>query len=51
MFHALAADGRQGVDRALEEYAVELVESMRLAGCARLEDARGIVAPGFETRP
>jgi 4-hydroxymandelate oxidase len=48
LFHALAADGRQGVDRALDEYALELVESMRLAGCARLEDARGIVAAGFE---
>ena len=48
LFHALAADGRQGVDRALEEYAVELVESMRLAGCAHPEDARGIVAPGWK---
>jgi len=51
LFHALAADGRHGVDRALEEYAVELVESMRLAGCARLEDARGVVARGFESGP
>jgi 4-hydroxymandelate oxidase len=49
LFHALAADGREGVDRALDEYAEELSESMRLAGCARLEDTRGIVAPGPET--
>jgi 4-hydroxymandelate oxidase len=49
MFHALAADGEEGVGRALEEYAHELVESLRLAGCAHPLDARGIVAPGFET--
>jgi 4-hydroxymandelate oxidase len=49
LFHALAADGRAGVDRALEEYAVELVECMRLAGCAHRQEAPGLVAPGFET--
>ncbi|MGH3334218.1 MAG: alpha-hydroxy acid oxidase [Nocardioides sp.] len=49
LFHALAADGRQGVDRALDEYTDELVEAMRLAGCAHLEDTRGSVVPGFET--
>jgi 4-hydroxymandelate oxidase len=48
LFHALAADGREGVDRALEEYALELTESLRLAGCAHPEEARGLVPPGFE---
>ncbi|HEX5860635.1 MAG TPA: alpha-hydroxy acid oxidase [Nocardioides sp.] len=46
MFHALAADGGAGVERALDELIEELVESMRLAGCAELADAPGIVAPG-----
>lgn len=49
LFHALAADGRAGVDRALDEYKLELVESLRLAGCARLGDASGIVVRGSET--
>jgi 4-hydroxymandelate oxidase len=44
-FHALAADGRPGVDRALDELAAELIESLRLAGCADLRESRGIVAP------
>jgi 4-hydroxymandelate oxidase len=44
-FHALAADGRPGVDRALDELTAELTESMRLAGCAALRDVGGIVAP------
>ena len=52
LFHALAADGGAGVDRALEEYVHELVEALRLAGCARPQDARGIVAqaenPGLD---
>jgi 4-hydroxymandelate oxidase len=43
-FHSLAADGRRGVDRALDELSAELIESMRLAGCAGLRDVRGIVA-------
>jgi 4-hydroxymandelate oxidase len=45
LFHALAADGRNGVDRALDELTGELTESLRLAGCAGLADTRGIVAP------
>jgi 4-hydroxymandelate oxidase len=49
LFHALAADGREGVDRAFEEYAVELTESMRLAGCAHPREARGLVPPGLES--
>jgi len=48
LFHALAADGGAGVHRALEEYSRELVEALRLAGCARPQDARGIVAPAGE---
>lgn len=51
LFHALAANGGAGVDRALREYADELVESLRLAGCASPEEARGIVAPGPEGGP
>jgi 4-hydroxymandelate oxidase len=51
LFHALAADGSEGVDRALDEYARELTESMRLAGCASPAETRGIVAPGGETGP
>jgi 4-hydroxymandelate oxidase len=46
LFHALAAGGGEGVDRALEELTSELVEAMRLSGCARLQDALGLVAPG-----
>ena len=49
LFYALAADGGRGVGRALDEYTDELVEAMRLAGCAHAEDTRGIVVPGFET--
>lgn len=44
LFHALAADGGGGVDRALEEFSEELVESMRLAGCTRPEEARELLA-------
>jgi 4-hydroxymandelate oxidase len=46
LFHALAADGGRGVDRAVRDYAQELVESMRLAGCSALGDAPGLVVPG-----
>jgi 4-hydroxymandelate oxidase len=46
LFHALAADGGEGVDRALGELVEELVESLRLAGCGGPGDSRGIVAPG-----
>jgi isopentenyl diphosphate isomerase/L-lactate dehydrogenase-like FMN-dependent dehydrogenase len=42
MFHALAAGGSDGAQRALEELGVELVESMRLAGCPSLTDTRTI---------
>jgi 4-hydroxymandelate oxidase len=46
MFHALAAGGAEGVERALDELARELVESMQLAGCAGPGDASGLVVPG-----
>jgi 4-hydroxymandelate oxidase len=49
LFYALAADGREGVDRAFEEYASELTEAMRLAGCTHPREARGVVARGYET--
>ena len=42
MFHALAAGGADGAQRALEELGLELVESMRLAGCPTLQDTREI---------
>ena len=42
MFHALAAGGADGAQRALEELGVELVESMRLAGCPTLQDTGAI---------
>ncbi|HET7194004.1 MAG TPA: alpha-hydroxy acid oxidase [Nocardioides sp.] len=45
MFHALAAGGGEGVDRALDELARELVESMQLAGCTGPGDASGLVVP------
>jgi 4-hydroxymandelate oxidase len=48
LFHALAAEGGAGVDRALGEYARELTESMQLAGCTHPADARGVVVPGSE---
>ena len=50
MFHALAAGGAEGAARALAELAVELVESMRLAGCSTLAETRGIAHPhrGFD---
>lgn len=46
MFHALAAGGGDGVDRALDELSRELVESMQLAGCTGPGDASGLVVPG-----
>lgn len=46
LFHALAAGGGEGVDRALDELARELVESMQLAGCTGPGDASGLVVPG-----
>ena len=42
IFHALAAGGADGAQRALEELGAELVESMRLAGCPTLADTREI---------
>lgn len=45
MFHALAAGGADGAARALAELGAELVESMRLAGCASLGTTRGIACP------
>ena len=43
LFHALAAGGEDGVRRALDELQTELVESLRLAGCPRLDDAADVV--------
>ena len=45
LFHALAADGADGVSRALAELGAELVESMRLSGCADLAATAGIASP------
>ncbi len=45
MFHALAADGADGVSRALAEIDAELVESMRLSGCGDLAATAGIASP------
>lgn len=39
----LAAGGEVGAGRVLEILGDELVRAMRLAGCARLDDARGVV--------
>jgi 4-hydroxymandelate oxidase len=44
IFHALAAGGADGAQRALEELGAELVESMRLAGCPTLDATREIAA-------
>jgi 4-hydroxymandelate oxidase len=51
LFHALAAGGADGVSRALAEIGAELVESMRLSGCADLAATAGIASPhrGFGT--
>jgi 4-hydroxymandelate oxidase len=50
LFHALAAAGADGVTRALAELAAELVESLRLSGCATMAETTGIASPhrGFE---
>lgn len=41
--HALADSGEEGVRRLLAELRSELVETLRLAGCATPEEARGRV--------
>lgn len=46
LFLALAADGPDGVRRALDLLREELEESMRLAGCAEVTDLRGVVDTG-----
>lgn len=43
LFYALAADGEEGVVRALRELEEELHEALRLAGCANLADTPGLV--------
>ncbi len=43
LFHALAAGGEEGVHRALGELRAELVEALRLTGCSRPREARGVV--------
>jgi 4-hydroxymandelate oxidase len=52
MFHALAAGGAAGVERAIGEIGTELVESLRLAGCPTPALARGIACPdrGFSAQ-
>jgi 4-hydroxymandelate oxidase len=40
--YALAAGGEDGVRAMLEAMADELEEALRLAGCADLDDARGL---------
>ncbi|HSK33190.1 MAG TPA: alpha-hydroxy acid oxidase [Propionicimonas sp.] len=45
LFHALAAGGADGAVRALRELGAELVESMRLSGCATLAQTQGIACP------
>ena len=42
-FHALAAGGPDEVSHGLRLHAAELVEALRLAGCPRPRDARGLV--------
>lgn len=44
--HALADSGEHGVRRLLAELRTELVETLRLAGCAAPEEARGRVVAG-----
>ena len=46
VFLALAADGPEGVRRLLRLLRDELEEAMRLAGCADLDDVRGLVDDG-----
>ena len=38
-------EGEPGVTRLLSELATQLVEALRLAGCQRVADTRGIVGP------
>jgi isopentenyl diphosphate isomerase/L-lactate dehydrogenase-like FMN-dependent dehydrogenase len=45
MLHALAAGGEEGATRAVGDLGTELVESMRLAGCADRAATRGIACP------
>ena len=51
LFMALAADGPDGVRRALGLLREELEESMRLAGCADVAALRGIVDEGGQPPP
>ena len=51
MFHALAAGGEDGARKALDELGVELVESMRLAGCPTLAETREIASPDRGSAP
>ena len=44
VLHALAVDGASGVRRLLEDLTAELVDAMRLAGCARTVDTRSLTA-------
>lgn len=43
LFYALAAEGEEGVVRALRELGDELEEALRLAGCANLADTPGLI--------
>lgn len=45
LFYALAAAGADGVRRAVAELRDELIEAMRLAGCATNADIPGIACP------
>ncbi|MCW2866765.1 MAG: alpha-hydroxy-acid oxidizing protein [Marmoricola sp.] len=45
-FHALAAGGPEEVERGLALLGEELVEALRLAGCARPQEARGLLQAG-----
>jgi len=51
MFHALAAGGEDGARKTLDELGVELVESMRLAGCPTLAETREIASPDRGSAP
>ncbi|WP_432479746.1 alpha-hydroxy acid oxidase [Nocardioides sp. GXQ0305] len=44
--HALAAGGADEVAATLDRLTAELVEGMRIAGCARVSDTPGIAGPG-----
>lgn len=47
--HALAAGGAAEVAATLERVTDELVEGMRIAGCPRLDDTRGIASASSRT--